>query len=292
MMTPTSIHQIEIRPAHEWEDFLQCEELQREAWQMPDEREIVPAHLLITLAKNGGLVLCAFDGARVVGFVFGFLGSEGEGNSYRIKHCSHQLGVLPEYRALGLGAELKKRQREQLIEQGLNLATWTYDPLQAVNARLNLGHLGAIARRYLRDAYGELKDALNAGVATDRFEVEWWLSSHHVRARLNRNRVEPSTEASSIYEIEFGQDELPRIAREIEFGEKMCAVEIPADYNSLKARDLPLGREWRERTRATFERAFHLGYAATDVERWLDARGRARVRYILTQDVGELEAGD
>ena len=38
------------------------------------ELDVVPGHLLLTDPHNGGLVAGAFDGDRLIGFVFGFLG--------------------------------------------------------------------------------------------------------------------------------------------------------------------------------------------------------------------------
>ena len=35
--------------------------------------DVVPLHVLTTVAHNGGLVLGAFDGQRLVGFSWGFL---------------------------------------------------------------------------------------------------------------------------------------------------------------------------------------------------------------------------
>jgi predicted GNAT superfamily acetyltransferase len=227
-------------------------------------------------------LLAAFDGAKMVGFVFGFLGMESEDKPRQLKHCSHMLAVLPAYRARGLALELKKAQREYLLAQGLELATWTYDPLQAVNAALNLARLGGLVRRYLRDAYGEMSDALNAGVASDRFEVEWWLDSPRVRAQLARpDAGSARAEGQLIYRVEFGAHDLPRIAAESECAAKVCRVEIPADFNLIKARDLSLARAWRTQTRATFERAFASGYRAVDVANWQDARGRRRAAYVL-----------
>jgi predicted GNAT superfamily acetyltransferase len=44
----------------------------------------------------------------------------------------------------------------------------------------------------------------------------------------------------------------------------MFLVEIPADFQSLKAMDLPLGLEWRIQTRGLFESLFANGYLVTD----------------------------
>ena len=71
-----------------------AEALQREVWP-GSETDIVPAHLLITAVHNGGLVLGAYEGEKLVGFVFGFPGIEPTPDGPRLKHCSHMAGVLP-----------------------------------------------------------------------------------------------------------------------------------------------------------------------------------------------------
>lgn len=273
---------IELRECKTWDESVQCETVQKQVWEMPDFRDVVPASFLFTAVKNGGILIGAFQGARMVGFAFGFLGSEGKGPARRFKHTSHMLGVLPSLRVRGLGARMKWLQRRVALEQGLDLMTWTYDPLQAVNAQLNLNRLGAIARRYICNAYGEMTDALNAGIPSDRFEVEWQLTDERVNARATgQTSTETYGGAVNAYEIAWTAEELPRITVEYPLTGETVRVEIPAEINAIKARDLAVAAEWRERTRGTFERAFSAGYTACDVTRGQDAAGRTHVAYIL-----------
>jgi len=275
-------NEIELRICKTWDECVQCEEAQKQIWEMPDFRDVVPASFLVTAAKNGGILIGAFQHGAMVGFAFGVLGSEGTGAARRLKHTSHMLGVLPQARAHGLGAHLKWLQRQVALEQGLDLMTWTYDPLQAVNAQLNLTRLGAIARRYLRDAYGEMTDALNAGIASDRFEVEWFLKHERVSARARAlDLAETLPDAAAAFEIDWTAQGLPYIAT-AQLPTAECArVEIPADLNQLKAQDRALAAEWRAQTRVMFERAFAAGYIAYNVSHWRDALGRARAAYLL-----------
>jgi predicted GNAT superfamily acetyltransferase len=273
---------IELRVCKTWDECVQCEEVQKQVWAMPDFRDVVPASFLYTAAKNGGILIGAFQAQAMVGFAFGVLGSEGTGTARRYKHTSHMLGVLSHVRVQGLGTQMKWLQRRVAMEQGLDLMTWTYDPLQAANAQLNLARLGAIARRYIPNAYGEMTDALNAGIASDRFEVEWFLSHERVRARATGQlTAEFVGGATDIYEIEWTEQGFARIAAEYPPAGDTLRVEIPADINALKSQDLVLAVDWRERTRATFGRAFERGYVACDVLRQMDGAGRARVWYIL-----------
>ncbi len=271
-----------LRLCKTWDECLECEQVQKQVWEMPDDRDIVPAHFLITAVKNGGLLVGAFDGDTMVGFAFGFLGFDEHGEPPRLKHASHMLAVLPDARAHGLGADLKWLQRTKAVEQGLELMTWTYDPLQAVNAQLNLTRLGAVARRYFRDAYGEMTDALNVGVASDRFEVEWFLKSARVESRrTSPGTFDVPTEATRVYLVEWNELGFPVIRDENPLAGKTLAVEIPADINALKRSALPLAIQWRAHTRSTFERAFAAGYVATCTARRTQSDGRTHFWYLL-----------
>ena len=276
------IDNIQIRRVVAWDDCLQCEGIQEQVWAMGNVRDLVPAHLLITVVKNGGLLLGAYDGSRMIGFVFGFLGSGGGSLPASLKHCSHMLGVLPDYRAAGIGWRLKLHQRMLLIEQGVGLATWTYDPLQAVNVRLNIARLGGIARHYIREAYGEMTDALNAGYSPDRLEVEWFLTSQRVEKVINNGGVVTSDgEVEEMIPIDYGKDGLPRMGSVLGPTNKRISLEIPTDIGEIKRRDLPLARVWRASSRLAFENAFDKGYVVTNVLRQIDDSGRMRVRYLM-----------
>ncbi len=293
-MISSPMSDIELRVCKTWDDCIQCENLQQRVWEMPDARDIVPAHFLITAVKNGGLLIGAFDDAEMVGFAFGFLGSDrylaGQGVPLRLKHTSHMLAVVPGIRAQGLGAALKWKQRAEALAQGLDLMTWTYDPLQAANANLNLARLGALGRRYIRDAYGEMTDALNVGVASDRFEVEWYMPSARVQSRLAGSAHPIPSDAQPIYTLGWDSDGFPVVTQESPLSNETFLVEIPADFNAIKAKNHSLAVQWRELTRNTFERAFAAGYVASDVTR-SDLDGHPRVQYVLERDPQRLQNG-
>lgn len=263
-----------IRPLHTPEEMAQLEQLQRLIW--PDsETDIVPAHLLLTLANNGGIVLGAIEQKQVVGFVFGFLGTDQDSPNRvamaRLKHCSHQLGVHPDYRERGLAAQLKWAQREQVIRQGIRLVTWTYDPLMSINAHLNIRRLGAVCRTYKRDVYGDMRDGINRGVASDRFQVDWWVTSNRVESRVEGARPPLdlanylSAGARKVVSAGLGKDGLARPSDAVEQpSENLVLVEIPPDFLQIKERDLELAQEWRSLTRSVFESAFEEGYIVTD----------------------------
>ena len=117
-----------------------------------DPRELVPPIVLEATLCAGGLLGGAFDAAgRLLGFVYG-MPAVRDG---RLAHWSHLLAVRPEARRLGLGLALKRWQRDRLREQGIDRAYWSYDPLLAGNAHLNLNLLGARVVEYVEDMYGD-----------------------------------------------------------------------------------------------------------------------------------------
>lgn len=126
----------------------------------------------LVAAKFGGVAMGAFDGPLMAGFCYGFPAYDGR----EVWLHSHLLGVMPAYRRQGLGARLKEAQREEALRRGYRRMTWTYDPLELPNAQLNIAKLGGVVREYLVDTYGALPDALNAGLPTDRFLLEWDLT--------------------------------------------------------------------------------------------------------------------
>lgn len=279
-----------IIPLQTIEHCHECERLQRIIWKA-DPLEVVPAHLLITLQRHGGLVLGAFDQDRqMVGFVFGFAGRTAPDNlaaaGAEWQHCSHMMGVLPEWQRRGVGYQLKLAQREWVLRQGIELITWTFDPLQTGNSTLNLGKLGAVCRCYLRDIYGELAEGLNVGLPTDRFEVAWWLGSEHVRERVERGWRPPTLQelldrgAAVLNPGQPGPDGLLGPAPLRSSQGPRVLIEIPARIQVLKDASMELALAWRMSVRQASEAAFAAGYTACDVVRG-EVDGIPRVFYLL-----------
>jgi predicted GNAT superfamily acetyltransferase len=239
--------------------------LQREVWG-GDE---VAAHVLLTAAHNGGLLAGAFVDGSLAGFVWGFLGFDERVNPPRTKHCSHQLGVHPRYRNHGLGFLLKRFQWEYVRSQGIELITWTYDPLLAPNAHLNIARLGAICNTYFRDLYGHLNDDLNAGLPTDRFQVDLWVSSQHVCGAMAEASVAPPAPETWRWLNKPRGDSLP-LPLDVSPSADMLALAIPRDFYALKAADPALATAWRAATRAAFESLFAAGCTVTHFVRQPD----------------------
>jgi predicted GNAT superfamily acetyltransferase len=286
-----------IRVLETPQDMAAVEELQRAIWP-GSETDVVPAHLLITTVHNGGLVLGAFDGQRLVGFVFGFPGLEFTPDGPRPKHCSHMAGVHPDFRDRGLGFALKRAQWQMVRHQGLDHITWTYDLLLGRNAHLNIARLGAVCSTYRRAEYGDMRDGLNAGLPSDRFQVDWWLNTTRVDRRLGK-RARPTLTSQHLsrvgvrplYTLVYGADGQPRPPEHVPpLQQQLLAVDIPFDFMQLKQADLALARDWRFFARELFETAFDAGYIVTDFA--MDpAAMPPRGLYVMTDGESTLEAG-
>ena len=264
-----------------------CEELQIRIWGMSD-REVVPLHQLVAAVSAGGAVLGAFapDGA-LLGFAYAIPAIYEGAPAWH----SHMTGVLPEHQGTGLGFKLKCAQREAALAAGIEHIVWTYDPLQAGNARFNLGRLGALARRYHIDYYGVLKDAINRGLPTDRFEVDWFLRSPRVTARL-AGTPRPPLDPGLPWALESDgsvSSAVPGVPR-LDLHDARILVEIPPNLARLKADDPGTARRWRESTRMVFRRYFARGYAAVDAAAIPGPRD-ARMGYMLER-ADRLAKGD
>jgi predicted GNAT superfamily acetyltransferase len=269
MKTPFTIKLIEnINEMHRVED------IQRQVWQ-ERETDIIPAHLINSAVHNGGLLLGAYAEDELAGFVFGFTGFYTTPDGPRLKHYSSMLGVLLEFRHQGIGFALKRAQWQMVRHQGIDRITWTFDPLLSRNAWLNITRLGAVCNTYLCDFYGKMQDALNQGLPTDRFDVDWWVHSHRVNRRLSRRRRADLTlahflsgGAQIVNPAEMDLSQLPHPIEDppIQAGNDLTflLVEIPADFQALKVVDIKLALEWRLHTRSIFETLFKAGYLVTD----------------------------
>jgi predicted GNAT superfamily acetyltransferase len=284
-----------IRILETLEEMTAVEDLQREVWP-GSETDVVPAHLLITVVHNGGVVIGAFVDEKLVGFVFGFPGLEFTPDGPRPKHCSHIAGVYAEYRDSGVGFALKRAQWQIVRHQGLDHVTWTYDPLLSRNARLNIARLGAVCSTYRRSEYGDMRDGLNAGLPSDRFQVDWWINTKRVERRLSK-RARPTLNLSHLarvgvhplYSLQSGPDNLPRPPEHFPALEaQLIAAEIPSDFVALKSVDFALARDWRFFTREFFETAFAKGYIVTDFV-FDKGENSPRSFYILTDGESTLE---
>lgn len=254
-----------IRHLDSLEDFRACVALQRETWG-EGFSDVVPASLLQVSAKIGGLLAGAFDAGRLIGFVYSLLALEDDD----LAHWSHMLAVHPAARGSGLGRRLKLFQRQELLGRGIETVLWSFDPMVARNAHLNLNRLGATIDRFVPDMYGsDTGSPLHAGGETDRLIVRWELSGARARWAIEEgagpHSGAPPDEESVVHGPASGEPtgELPE-------GDEVY-VEIPLDLGAPEIE--PYVREWRATVRHAFSTYLRRGYAVQSLYRD-DARGR------------------
>ncbi len=279
-----------IRHLETGEDFEACVALQKQIWGERFE-DVTPPALLKIVGRVGGVAAGAFspDG-RLEGFVFGISGVV----DGRPVHWSHMLAVRPGLRGRGLGARLKLFQRQHLLERGVGTVLWTFDPLVACNAHLNLNRLGARIDSYVRDFYGSGADSeLSAGLGTDRFVVRWELADE----RVVRTLAGRDDSSADLWEA-WGSTPVVNVRERggvSERGEPVAAdllelvagrpcrirVEVPVDVLALRAENPRLATAWRASTRSALEPALARGF---EVDRLIRSPDGRRAFYLLGEE--------
>ncbi len=235
--------QIEIRPARTRADLEACVELQRDTWGKSFS-EVVPVSMMQVTCKMGGICMGAFaPGGEMLGVVYGVTGvRNGE-----LAHWSHMLAVRPRARDMGIGKRLKLAQREGLKGRGVSTMYWTYDPLVARNAHLNLNLLGASIDRFVPDMYGASDSDLHR-LGTDRFIVKWDLNAECTAAAGARREARARRDGSRPMLGIPGDDvQVPR-------GLDAVEVVIPSDIEAIEARSFDEALEWRRSSRRAFQK--------------------------------------
>jgi predicted GNAT superfamily acetyltransferase len=258
---------LDIRPLRSHADYEACLALQRDTWGATFS-EVVPTAILKVSQRIGGVTAGAFDAdGRMLGFVFGMTGIE----RGRLVHWSDMLAVRPEARNLGLGRRLKEYQRDTLLPLGIEIIYWTFDPLVARNAHLNLNRLGAYVVEYVPDMYGPQTDSvLHRGLGTDRFVVAWPIGE---RAMADAPRPAVGAGESALA-APLLNPKAPVIARDFPaelFHAPLLRIEIPADIARVQEQSLEAAAAWRADTRSSFLAALSRGFRVAGIIRDEDA---------------------
>jgi predicted GNAT superfamily acetyltransferase len=253
-----------IRPFASHADRAQCVALQELTWGA-HFTEKIPAAMLLVAQKTGGVCAGAFDAdGRMLGFVFGVTGVQ-DGT---LMHWSDMLAVHPDAQGQHLGERLKEFQRAHCRQQGVRHIYWTYDPLVARNAHLNLQRMGARVHEYVPAMYGEgTNSPLQGDMPTDRFVVAWAVDPAEAAAPL---AARPADLALAVRADASSPDVLPDAPQ--------VGVRAPRDVSALAAQDLAAARRWRFATRAAFTHYLARGYRVAGFV--ADADGGT---YLLTQ---------
>src|SRR5262249_54053936 len=246
----------------------------------------------------GAIFWGGFASTRMIGFVYGFPAIE----AGHVSLHSHMLAVRPDSRNLRAGIFLKLAQRTKALELGLDEISWTFDPLQVLNANLNFARLGVLSERYIVNFYGEeTSSPLHRGVGTDRLWVRWLISTERVKRRIASINEKPSDNQEN-------EDRLParlagppvplgepgplvlaregsawrRLEPEDHTDSDQCLVEIPADIGAIKRTNIDLAHRWRSAVQSAFVSLFTSGFVADE---FVKAGPPSDVRwyYVLTR---------
>ena len=248
-------HLYTIRHIESYQEHEAVGRLQLETWGEGFIDMVPPAILLVT-QKVGGIVAGAFTPENeLIAFVYGMPGHR---NGIDI-HWSHMLAVKKAWRGRGLGRELKEFQRRFVLDQGISRIHWTFDPLESLNAMLNLVSLGALPEEYACDLYGDGESStLYSTIGTDRFIVTWYLHSGDRERR--QSRYEDISDPLSMPAV---------LGPELRFtpaedGAAAVRIEIPSSIQDVKKQDPNLARAWRKATRDAFTHYYEEKYAVVD----------------------------
>ena len=196
-----------------------------ETWAMDSGTEITP-NLLQAMVHSGAYLSGAFIGDKCVGAAFAFPATT-EG----LHLHSHMTAVLDDYRDQGIGYAVKIDQWQWAKKNNYKEITWTFDPLVARNAKLNLIKLGVDISAYYPNFYGDMPDALNAGDESDRVMARWKV-------------VGDQPVAKSVITNPDKSDTL---------------IKIPEDIVAIRSDDISENLKWRRKVRDEFMRAFEKG---------------------------------
>lgn len=260
---------IVLRDIEDTAEMRAVEDLQIEAWE-DAERDIVPLNQLAAARHVGGTLIGAFAGEVLAGFVYGFYGHV----HGQIIHHSHMLAVHSAYRNYNLAFRLKLAQRDRVLAESLtDRITWTFDPLQSLNAHFNFGKLGAVSGTYKINVYGEAGTSFLHQNGTDRFFVTWLLRSPRVIKRISERPLRspgfdiPTQKILPLIRCsDSGAPELNPSDADFS-GSEFALVEIPTDINAIEESDFSTARRWRLETRRVFSETFAAGFIVTNYSR-------------------------
>ena len=195
-------------------------------WPVIGGTEITP-NLMQAFVHNGAYFVGAYDGEKIVGATFGFIGTAGG-----IHLHSHMAAVLDSYRDRGIGALMKRHQFTWAYENKIPFITWTFDPLVKRNAKLNILKLGVEVASYHPNFYGVMPDLINAGDDSDRLMAKW--------------DVGPTAPAERPITLKIPDSAI--------------TISVPEDIVELREKNLTEAKVARVRVREEFVSAFNNGY--------------------------------
>jgi predicted GNAT superfamily acetyltransferase len=241
-----------------------------EVWDPEDGNPSMRLDLLRALTKAGNYASGAYDQAsgELLGACVGFFGPPA-----RAELHSHIAGVRTAGLGRSVGFALKVHQRAWCLRQDVRTIAWTYDPLIRRNSYFNLVKLGARPTEYLRNFYGSMDDAINAGTETDRILVHWDLRSKlAVEACAGRGQAASfaaELDRGAVAALSAGPDGIP-VSRLTLNGWPAAGtflVAVPADIEAMRLSDPALAGAWRTALREALSPLLSGGAQVTGFDR-------------------------
>lgn len=225
-------------------------------WSTPSDEDLIAMGELVALAHAGNYVTLVERGGIPVGGAVGFFGPPG-----RPLH-SHIVGVHSAAAGQGIGRAIKLHQRAWSLDRGVDMMTWTYDPLIARNAYFNIRTLGARPTEYHHDFYGPMDDGINRGQFTDRMVMSW---------DLRRTGPAPTTtgapdddDARTHVGLANDDDKPGSWTPPPEGHNGPVLVGVPRRIEALRIEDGELARSWRQESRSAFTDLLDDGWTVHD----------------------------
>jgi predicted GNAT superfamily acetyltransferase len=252
---------IRLRPLQTHKEYRACVSLQEETWGkgFPD---LVPTSILMVNQKIGGITVGAFDDQEsLIGFVFGLAGFK---NGEPV-HWSNMLAVREDSRGRSIGTQLKLYQRDAVLRLGISRIYWTFDPLVARNAHVNINHLGAEIDEYVPDMYSDEGSELHRELGMDRFIVVWKIASPQVEAIVAGAPQPPIELDEDLPVVNTERDQRGEWLPVVEPlpDQPKILVEVPYDIQSIRSLSSETARQWRGATRHAFLQYLGQGYHVT-----------------------------
>jgi len=268
---------IDLRDLTTIDDLARVVEFEKRIWGYTNGDDVVPLPVLAATVHRGAVLVGAFDGDDMIGFVYSIPAIR----RGRLSHWSHMMGVAPPYRSSGLGRRLKMAQRDRVLALGIDLVEWTYDPLLATNAHLNFAKLGVVVEEYAENFYGTSTSPLHGDLPTDRFVAEWWIRTPRVEERLAGATPAPPPQAA----VPVNAVRLVGrwgACREVDLSvaAPLLLVRLPPAFAGMLDGAPDLAREWRQQTRGIFTTYFGRGYRAVE---FLFDRAQGLGAYLLEE---------
>ncbi|MXQ55932.1 GNAT family N-acetyltransferase [Shimazuella alba] len=228
-----------------YEELKEVAAIRRELWT--DDGEVALDHMKF-ISDHGGIILGAYKGNQMVGYVYSFPGYQRN----QVYLILQNIGVLPAYQHQKIGESLMQYLKEEAKKIGYQEIIWTYEPLESVNAYVYLHKMGAVSSEYLKNCYEDDPQ----GLAIDRFLTRWDLTDPNQKSSspLSTFAIEQS------FKIDYNINSESPLELDFANLEKYPYVLIPVPSSLKTIRSRTQLHGWRAFTRTVFFQLFNHGW--------------------------------